>query len=446
MSSHFLPLSIKPLQRLQVNNGLLLTAEHWRLAHDYHRQRQNIYYQSLHQAGIVSGLGVCVIPPPSEVAQEYRDGRWLLIQPGVAIDHNGNPIIVPQPLAFHIASESSISGSLVVYVVINYVDPDRLQGLEERQLLQETFRIDEKITSPNDTDVELCRVLLEPGEVQLEPATDVLNPEANQLDLRYRKLAQVRSLEQVRVAQVIPGQTGDAVTFAKFSYLMQSVTALYPAIQGTINQVTLQAGAEQLDYDLLYFTLGQLLTLQESERQSLRQYLAGGAVILLEVSIQEANIVELSAVRQQLRFAIANLTDESEIASVRQEIEAELNAVESNLTQQLQEFSQPIRDFAEDIGINTANSDTLSCNHSLRNQPFLFAQLPIVQNYPIHLFNWGGIVLIVGSLSSAWGIDDTLSLSRETIRTAQEMGINILHFAWHRHQLTQLQQIAKANG
>ncbi|MBN4003354.1 hypothetical protein [Nostoc sp. LPT] len=93
------------------------------------------------------------------------------------------------------------------------------------------------------------------------------------------------------------------------------------------------------------------------------------------------------------------------------------------------------------MGINTVNSDTLSSNHSLRNQPFLFAQLPIVQNYPIHLFNWGGIVLVVGSLSSAWGIDDTLSLSRETIRSAQEMGINILHFAWHRHQLTQLQQI-----
>lgn len=361
------PLAIKPLQRLQVNDGLLLTAERWRLAHDYHRQRQNIYYQSLHQAGIVSGLGVCVISPPSEVAQEYRDGRWLLIQPGIAIDHSGNPIVVPQPLAFRIASEPSISGSLVVYVVINYVDPDRLQGLEERILLQETFRIDEKITPLSNTDVELCRVLLEPGEVQLEPAADVLNPQANQLDLRYRKLAQVRSLEQVRVAQVIQGHRADAAIYAKLCYLMQSVTALYPAIQGNIDQVRLSGGAEQLDYDLLYLSSQQLLTLQESERQTLRTYLAGGAVVLVEASVREANVVELSAVRQQLRSAIANLTEEAESDSIRQELETELQAVESSLTEQLREFSQPIQDFAEDMGINTANSDTLSYNHPLRN-------------------------------------------------------------------------------
>jgi hypothetical protein len=67
----------------------------------------------------------------------------------------------------------------------------------------------------------------------------------------------------------------------------------------------------------------------------------------------------------------------------------------------------------------------------------LFAGLPTINDQPIHLLIGGGIIVIIGNLSIAWGLDETLSLPRETIRTAQEMGINILHFAWRRRQLMQ---------
>jgi hypothetical protein len=59
---------------------------------------------------------------------------------------------------------------------------------------------------------------------------------------------------------------------------------------------------------------------------------------------------------------------------------------------------------------------------------------------PIQLLVGGGIILIVGDLSAGWGIDELRSLPRETIRTAQEMGINLLHYAWRRRQMLQLQQ------
>jgi hypothetical protein len=70
----------------------------------------------------------------------------------------------------------------------------------------------------------------------------------------------------------------------------------------------------------------------------------------------------------------------------------------------------------------------------------LFAALPTINYQPIQILVGGGIIVTIGNLSSAWGLDEELSYSRETIRTAQEMGINILHFAWRRRQLTQLQQ------
>ncbi|MEL7227444.1 MAG: hypothetical protein AAGL17_22085, partial [Cyanobacteria bacterium J06576_12] len=89
-------MTLSPLQRLQVDDGMLITADHWQLAHQYHRQRQTIHYESLHKGGIVSGLGVSVGPIPEEASNRYRQPRWLTIQPGLAIDNQGNPIVVAQ--------------------------------------------------------------------------------------------------------------------------------------------------------------------------------------------------------------------------------------------------------------------------------------------------------------------------------------------------------------
>jgi len=51
MTHPFPPPPINPFQRLQASDGLLINAERWRRAHEYHRQRQNTHYQSLnHQA------------------------------------------------------------------------------------------------------------------------------------------------------------------------------------------------------------------------------------------------------------------------------------------------------------------------------------------------------------------------------------------------------------
>ncbi len=68
----------------------------WLKVQEYHRPRQNFHYQALHQPGIVCGLGVKIITPDSQVPEAYKDGRGIQIQPGIAIDLQGNPIIVPQ--------------------------------------------------------------------------------------------------------------------------------------------------------------------------------------------------------------------------------------------------------------------------------------------------------------------------------------------------------------
>ncbi len=440
MSAPMSQVPIKPLERLVVNDGLLLTAQLWQQAHDYHRQRQNIYYQSLHQPGIVWGLGVHLIEAPTEIAGLYKDKRWLEIQPGIAIDVKGNPIIVPQPLAFRISSDTPKKGFQIIYVVLEYVDPDDLIN-NNRQLITETFRINEKTTSPEAKEIELCRILLEQGtDVELFNSVDVLHPGVNNLDLRYRQQVKARCSRQVKVAWLEKQTTEVNISENEFEnnleYLLESIPTLYPEMEGQAFRIPDFEHLDKSNYDLLYLSYQQFIN-QSFSIDILQKYLETGAIVLIEASANEANIGELGKVKQQLQKTLNQLSDNSEIEQIRKELTLELEAVNTTINQQIAKTSHPIIEFASQIGIIDQLENNLSLDKILRTKPFLFSQLPIIQGQPIYLYNWGGIILVIGSLSKAWGIDDDFSFKRETIRSAQEMGINILHYASLRHQLTQ---------
>lgn len=442
MSPFSPPRSLEPFQRLQVNDGLLITAARWQQAHSYHRARQNIHYQALNQGGIVWGLGVCLIAPPTDVSDEYRDQRWLQIQPGLAIDGNGNPIVVPQSMNFRIASAPPEQGLQSVYLSIRYIDPDELQGQNDRESIAETFRIEETVTPPHGHQIELCRILLQPGDVKLQPAVDVLAPGVNQLDLRDRPMAQARAPLEIKVAWQDRGLSADAVSVMgnRFLSLFRSLPALYPAMEGaTIAPVNLHPEQRQSFVpDLLYLTYSQALSLAPDEQETLRQYLVMGALLFVEISAQEAGIADFSLIGEQLGSAIATLSPKPEFAEIRQELETERIAMDTLIHQQVFDLCRPMQDMAERMGMPQEPSVPFS--HPLRNQPFVFSQFPLIDGCPIHLKTWGGIVLAIGSISKAWGINDRVSMSRETIRAAQELGINLLYFAWRRHHLAQLQQ------
>ncbi|MCJ8282747.1 MAG: hypothetical protein MJK14_23765 [Rivularia sp. ALOHA_DT_140] len=384
--------------------------------------------------------------PPTEIAGLYKDKRWLEIQPGIAIDVNGNPIVVPQPLPFRISSDVPKKGFQIIYVVLEYVDPENLVN-NNRQLIPETFRINEKTTSSEANEIELCRILLEQGnDVELFNSVDVLNPGVNNLDLRYRQQVKIRCSREVKVAwlaeQITEVNKIDNKLENKFEnnleYLLESIPMLYPDMEGKAFKISNLEDLDKSNYDLVYFNYQQFLNQLSSGIDILQNYLETGAFLFIEASEYEANISELEEVKQQLQKALNQINYSSEIEQVREELTIELEAVNTQINQQIKNFSRPIIEFARKIGVIDSLENSLTLDKIIRTKPFLFSQLPIIQGQPIHLYNWGGIILTIGSLSTAWGIDDNLSFKRETIRSAQEMGINILHFASYRHQLTQL--------
>jgi hypothetical protein len=402
----FPPPPIDPFKRLHIYDGLMMNRQRWLLAHDYHRRRQNVHYQSLNQPGIVCGLGVRLITPPDEVASKFRDRRWLEIQPGIAIDVEGNPIVVDEATdrTYRIKTEAPVTGTLTVYLVVSYVEPENPERQQDTEVLREWFRFDEKTHPPSAKEIEVCRIELQPGTVKLENPSDVLFPEFNQLDLRYRVQAKARPQAVIKIAQMKQKETGDGYDkdrqklsdryLENISFLIQSVAALYPHLQADtkIGQISLQALKSVAAYDLLYLADWQIVELDEAEIYTLNTYLKTGGIILMDSPTNN-------------EFLVGSIKH-----IITQELETDLHSWQE-----------------------------LSRNHPLRSQPFLFAALPNINQSPVQVWQGGGIILVTGTLSNSWGLDDG-SLNRNDIRTAQELGINFLHFALCRRQMTQLIQ------
>jgi hypothetical protein len=392
------PPPIDPFTRLQVSDGLLVNAEHWRRAHAYHRLRQNLHYQSLQQPGIVCGLGVCVIPAPEDVPTEVRDQRWVQVQPGIAIDLAGNPIVLPEAVSYRLVTETK-KETVTVYLTVSYVDPDELNRSDGQEWVQETYRIDERTSPPNAHEVEVARILLKGGPVQIRQPVDAFFPGYGDLDLRWRVVARQRPTAQVRVAQVVLGDDPEyARNFFNLGSLLRALDGLYPSLQsvGEVFEVTLEPEDEdewEADaFDLLYLSGRQRLNLNNREFGALKDYLKGGGVLLVDAPPDATALIDsIGALGVQLGTPLEPL-------------------------------------------------EKLRRDHPLRNRPFLFAALPVVNQQPVRLQYGGGIVLVVGDLAAAWGLDEGMSLSRLALRTAQELGINLLYFAWCRRQLMGLQR------
>jgi Domain of unknown function (DUF4159) len=383
--------AIAAMQRQQVKNGLLLTAERWQRAHDYQRRRQNLHYQSVNQPGIVCGLGVRAIPAPETVAAQYRDHRWVQIQPGIAIDLEGNLIIVPHQINFRIATELKESEPVTVYLVAQYRDPDQLEDTPDHEVVQETFRIDERSCLPGRSDVELCRVLLREQKQLLCAPADVFFPGYGDLDLRYRRQAQARPQGLVQVAEINHDDGECSRNFFNLTYLMRAVEDIYPSLRGaeTVDQVVWDDDLSP--YELLYLTGRKGLSLNSHQFSMLSNYLKTGGTLLVDAPSDSRELIQ-------------------SIQILAQELQTPLKS--------LQESRR---------------------DHPLRMKPFLFAALPMADQTRIQLLSGGGIVLAIGDLGGLWGLDEELKRSRTELRTAQELGINILHFAWKRRQMIDLQ-------
>ncbi|MEB3291876.1 MAG: hypothetical protein VKJ24_01825 [Synechococcales bacterium] len=451
-----------PFRRLRIYDGLSIDADRWQQSHRYHRLRQNFHYQALHQAGILSGLGVAPMADPTAIEGQAQSGRWLKIQPGMAIDAAGNPIIVPEPMSFQIQADIRAGEQQTIYLVVNYVDPDDLRQTQPQDWVQETFRIRET-TCLALLDVELCRVTLLPGTMQLAIPPDVMGDvRPGELDLRDRPRVQLKPHVQIKAAffgdNHVPNSAVNAPWQSSFSNLSQPIGSTSPivdrwrsfaqALPSLSPQLSIDPQLTRLeladlatplrDYDLLWLTEAQLKALPTDRYPALRQQLEWGGVCVIQVDPAALNWQELVNVAQELQIALREAEQEQMPSQQQLQLQLELKAIETEIEQKLDDLVNDLIPIAIQLGQPITHSGILDRQHPLRRTPFLFAQLPAITDQPLQILNWGGLVLMIGDLSHNWDLDANFSQSREEIRAAQEFGINLLHFTWQRRDRTSL--------
>jgi hypothetical protein len=460
-----------PLQRLQVSDGLLVTAERWQVAHQYHRQRQNLHFQAFHQGGIVSGLEVGPTEAPAQVANAYRDGRWLQVQPGVAIDAQGNPIVVPQPITYRIAAQPTTE-AVLVYLVLKFVDPDQLEPRTGTHVVSETFRLEEKNSPPVEGEIELCRLLLPPGDAPITLPRNGFTPVAHELDWRYRPLAQVRPLGDLTLGYLTLAPQAKLDLEASLQGLVATLPGLYPKLRGEVRSVPLclrqglaLTAADLQGYDLLHLTYADAQGLTEEEIDLLRVFEAEGGTLLIEVLPAGTALEEIFHVWADVIKVLSNATGMADAAMF-----ATLCSEQAELERCLAlELAQSLPALATWVGprltpgnlspgnlspgnLSPGNlspgdpspieiplgdwplTGRLTDQHPLRQQPFAFSQSFLIHNQPLALFNWGGVVAVVGDLTGTWGGPKRQFMPRDSLRSAQELGINLLHLVWQRRQ------------
>jgi hypothetical protein len=447
MMNNWTPPPLESFKRLQVTEGLAIDTQRWRLAHNYHRKRQNYYYNSLHLPGIVDGLGVSLIKDNDQIDRKYKDGRGIVIKPGIAIDGQGNFIIVEQPNYYRIRSH--VARETTIYLLISYQDPDQLEIVEQNQseIVTEAFRIDEKYSPPSQNEIELCRIKLQPGEVILKTALDVFNPQINELDLTKRLQAQLRPQTFVTIGI----SQNNYSSRHNLNGLLQSVSAIYPhwAGQTPVKPCLISPPSREIvDYyveqiislDLIYLTQIEFdqFYLEPHAVMVLEKYLNSGGLLLIEAATAATNLGELARVKQELQQMIADLKQNQIFTHLQEELEQEKQNVIQALKERIATISEKVSLFAHRLGADLQPLEDLH-DHPLWKQPFLFHQLPTLQGEEtISIWLGGGIIFVIGELSLAWGSNLELALSRDHIRNAQQFAINLLNFAASRRKLIQL--------
>lgn len=387
-------------KRVNPFQGLLIDIDVWRDAHNYHRNQQRLHNLALHGPGIATGLEVTANQPPD---------LSVRVHPGIGIDSEGNVIIVSKPDTYKLQSP----GKGKIYLIVQFREipggPNQPPEGGQPTRILEVYRIQERDSLPEESYLELARIDFDPDKPAITEAVVPSKPQQNEIDLRFR--------------QEITSQKREPVLYNQQD-LQQEVATL----KGEIALRSQQQAVAQTKYQL---TFGHVSL---AEDKSL--HLSGLANLAREIdrSIDYQTAIEGIS----LDKAVKNCDIIYIVGNSRFEIDA---SVESNLRAFLEsggiilgegcgQNPQGARDFglafnqlAQQLGQRLEKTDH---GHPILTSRHIFATVPPGANPEGIMLAGTQMVYSNCDYGCAWagGYLD-IPLSRDIIRSALEMGVNI---------------------
>lgn len=380
------------LKKINPFQGLIIDADAWRDAHNYHRDHLRLHLLAFHQAGILEGLGVTAGSPP---------GMHMDVAPGIAVDPEGNVIVVPQAQRYRLQTQKPG----VVYIVIQfrevacepYQPPD---GGQPTRLL-DAYRIQERDALPSEPYLELARIDFDPAAGPIRDAMAHVVPGKNALDSRFRKTCSAVAVEKQPPAMQ-PETTGKPPMpklVVGYCVLSGPDKALHrTGLQNLARKLGGQQGVAAVVEDvapgqdlsgcsLLYLTGTGRFDIDAGHQESLGRFLQAGGVIFGEGCSGGQAEASSRAVRD---FGLA------------------FNQLAGQLKRKLESVKR---------------------GHPLLSALHVFAEIP--PGCESGMLMEGGQMVYSGSdYGCAWqGGRDNGPLPREVIRASFEMGENIMAYA-----------------
>jgi pSer/pThr/pTyr-binding forkhead associated (FHA) protein len=283
------------LRRVNPFRGLMIDADTWADAHDYHRDVARLHLLSAHGWGIAQGLEVVKDPSATDV---------LVVRPGLAIDQAGRALLLPEEVRLVVAGHEGQRR----YVVASYEEEltapqfawsDRA----EQTRVIERCRIALERAPPQPPSVELARLEVQHPSL-LQDAVDPINPGPDEIDLRFRPRVAVRPRPELGVAQLaLPSDAAaEAVPGHRLGlrFLMREIGLTTPYRPRWLGLVRL--GEELPPAGLLYFSGVEGFAADEGALEGLRRFLEAGGVLFADPCLGHASGQQFAtAVRELAR-------------------------------------------------------------------------------------------------------------------------------------------------
>jgi hypothetical protein len=388
------------LKRVNPFQGLVIDADAWQDAHNYHRNQQRLHLLAFHKTGIVEGL---------EVAANDPANLSVTIQPGLAIDPEGNTIIISQTQNYQIQTRQKG----IIYLVIQFreIPTEPYQPPEGGQATRilEAYRIEQRDKLPSEPHLELARIDFDPAEEVIRNAKNPSKAGKNEINLSFRQEAKVAAPAK----PVAPAKAAATPTIEEPPSHNRKTLVLGHAVLGEADKNLHINGLQNLARETnrensIVIDIAENISLDNDIGQYAMIYLTGNSSFELSEEQQAA----LSG------FLKSNGVIFGEGCSEGQE-EAKSKGA--------REFGLAFNQLASQLNCKL---ETIQHGHPLLSAAHIFSAVPRGAE-PNGLILQGGQMVYSGSdYGCAWqgGHEDDL-LSRDIIRSSFEMGANIIAYA-----------------
>ncbi|HEY3078657.1 MAG TPA: FHA domain-containing protein, partial [Chloroflexota bacterium] len=275
-------LGLSELRRVNPFRGLMIDAETWADAHDYHRDAARLHMLGAHGSGIVQGLEVVKDPSATDV---------LVVRPGLAIDQAGRALLLTQEVRLVVVGHEGQRR----YVVASYDEElaapqfDWSDRAEQTRVVERCRIALERRPAPPPS-IELARLEVQHPAL-LQDAIDPINPGPDEIDLRFRPQLAVRPRPEIGVAQLaLPGDdAAEAVPGHRLGlrFLMREIGLTTPYRPRWLGLVRL--GDELPPAGLLYFSGVEGFTPDDGAIEGLRRFLESGGVLFADPCLARAS-------------------------------------------------------------------------------------------------------------------------------------------------------------